>query len=101
MKEITINEFESEVLESDIPVLVDFSAQWCGPCKLLAPILEKISLEAAEEIKVVKVDVDREPDLTMAFGIESIPAVLAFKGGEQVGASIGLTTEEKLLSLFE
>ncbi len=101
MKEITINEFEREVLASELPVLVDFSAQWCGPCRLLAPILEEISLECAGKIKVLKVDVDAEPDLTMAFGIESIPAVLAFSEGNQVGMSVGLATKEKLLSLFE
>ena len=94
-------EFEKEVLESDIPVLVDFYAEWCGPCKLIAPILSEIAEEYDEKIKVCKIDVDSEPSLASAFGIASIPYVMAFKNGQIVGEIIGLTTKEKLLELVK
>lgn len=100
MKEIILTDvsFEEEVIGSDIPVLVDFFAEWCGPCKMLSPILSEIAEEG--NIKVCKVDVDSYPSLAAAFGVASIPMVFAFRDGQVVGTSLGLTTKEKLTGLF-
>ncbi|MBR6676294.1 MAG: thioredoxin [Clostridia bacterium] len=100
MKEIMLSDvnFPEEVLSATEPVLVDFYADWCGPCRLLSPILAEIAEEG--KIKVCKVNVDREPALAAAFEVSSIPLVIAFKDGNVVGTSLGLTTKEKLVSLF-
>ena len=94
---VDTEQFDTEVLQSKESVLVDFWATWCGPCQMLAPVLEEI----AAEVKVVKVDVDKEPELAMAFGIESIPTVLAFRDGQIVGKSIGLVGKDALLALLK
>ena len=103
MAEIILNDvsFEEEVIGSDIPVLVDFYATWCGPCKMLAPILSEIAEEYDGKIKVAKIDVDQEPALAQAFGVASIPTVFAFNKGQIVGNVVGLTTKEKLLELVK
>ena len=102
MAEITITEknFEEEVINSNIPVLVDFWATWCGPCRMLAPVIEEIAEEYEKEIKVGKVNVDEERDLAMRFGIESIPTVLLFKAGKIVSKSVGFRTKEQLENMF-
>lgn len=91
MKEITITaeNFEEEVLRSDKPVLVDFWAPWCGPCRMLAPIVEEIAEEYADSVKVGKVNVDDEPALAAKFGISSIPALLVFRNGAVVNSAVG------------
>ena len=91
MKEITITaeNFEEEVLRSDKPVLVDFWAPWCGPCKMLAPIVEEIAEEYADSVKVGKVNVDDQPALAAKFGISSIPALLVFRNGAVVNSAVG------------
>ena len=86
---LTIDNFKTEVLESDIPVLVDFWAPWCGPGKMLGPVISQIAEEYEGKVKVGKVNVDDESELAMEYGIESIPSVLYFKGGEVVEQSLG------------
>ena len=103
MAEIILNEdnFEQEVLKSDIPVLVDFWATWCGPCKMLAPIIAQIAEEKEGEIKVGKVDVDEEMELAAEYQVASIPTVLLFKNGEVVETSIGFKPKEQLLDMLK
>ena len=86
---ITKENFEKEVLKSDIPVLVDFWATWCGPCRMLAPIIEEIAEDYDGKVKVGKINVDEEQELAVKFGIASIPTVLLFKDGEITDKSIG------------
>ena len=87
--ELSDASFDEEVINSDVPVLVDFWAPWCGPCRAVAPIVEEISSEYEGQIKVGKVNVDENPSTTMKFGIRSIPTLLVFKGGEAVEQIIG------------
>jgi thioredoxin 1 len=102
MAEITVTKdnFQQEVLESTIPVLLDFWAPWCGPCKMLAPTLAQIAEEQAGKVKVGKVNVDEEMDLAVSYGITSIPTVLLFKNGQLAGTSIGYVPKETLLELL-
>ncbi|MBQ2730131.1 MAG: thioredoxin [Clostridia bacterium] len=102
MNEIILTDvtFEKEVLETEKTVLVDFFATWCGPCKLIAPLLSEIAEENAETVKLCKLDVDCEPALAQAFGITSIPTVMAFKDGQITGTVVGYTTKDKLLELI-
>ncbi len=96
---ITENNFEQEVLQSDIPVLVDIWASWCGPCKMLSPIVDEIAKEA-EGFKVGKINADDEGALAAKFGVSSIPTLLVFKGGEVVNQSVGFIPKEKVLALI-
>jgi len=98
---ITSAEFESEVLQSNVPVLVDFWAVWCGPCKAIAPAVEEVAREYAGRAKVFKVDVDTEQELAMRYGIMSIPALLVFKNGQVVDQSIGLTSKEAIAAMLD
>lgn len=92
--------FESEVLKSDVPVLVDFTATWCGPCKALAPIVERVADEFAGKVKVGKLDIDEAPVVTRKYAVRSVPTVMVFKGGAKAGQHAGLTTKEKLVQLL-
>ena len=86
---LTKTNFEVEVLKSDKPVLVDFWAPWCGPCRMLAPVLAEVAAEKGDKIKVGKVNVDEEPDLAAKYGISGIPAILLFKDGKVAATSVG------------
>lgn len=97
---ITKDNFESEVIASDIPVILDFFATWCGPCRMLAPEIEEIAKEFDGKIKVGKVDVDEQPELCDKFGITSVPTVIIFKDGKPAHTSVGYKTKEQLLELI-
>ncbi|MFA1689021.1 thioredoxin [Candidatus Rickettsia barbariae] len=89
--------FKKEVLESDLPVLVDFWAEWCGPCKMLTPIIDEISKELQGKVKVLKMDIDENPNTPSEYGIRSIPTIMLFKNGEQKNTKIGLQQKNSLL----
>ncbi|MCK9794183.1 MULTISPECIES: thioredoxin [Isoptericola] len=93
---VTDDTFKSEVLESDVPVLVDFWATWCGPCRMVAPILEELSDEYEGKIKIVKLDTDANQATTMAYGITSIPTLNVYSGGELVKSVIGARPKRAL-----
>ena len=95
---LTSTEFESEVSQSDVPVLIDFWAEWCGPCKSITPHIEQISKEYEGKAKVFKVDVDSESELAMRFGVMSIPTLLIFKSGEVVDRIVGAVPKEQIAS---
>ena len=97
---VTDSSFEQDVLKATGPVLVDFWAEWCGPCRMLGPVLEKMSEEHAEKITVAKLNVDDNPQTASTYGITSIPAVLVFQGGEKVATSIGAKPQQALESEF-
>lgn len=96
---ITNENFQNEVLESTVPVLVDFYADWCGPCRMLRPSLEAIATERSD-VKVAAVNVDEEAELAIRFGISSIPCVILFKNGSEVEKSVGLVPKEALEALI-
>lgn len=94
--DVTEATFEDEVLKSDKPVVVDFWAEWCGPCHAVAPVLDKIADERPEDLKLVKVNIDEEQGLAMRYGIASIPTIVLFKDGEPAAAAVGAQPKSAL-----
>ena len=99
IKNVGDADFQSEVLDNDTPVLVDFLATWCAPCRALAPKIEKLANEHGGALKVVKVDIDKNRKTAMSYNVRSIPTVLVFKGGEVVGHKVGNVPEGDLAAL--
>ena len=97
---ITKENFTPEVLKCDIPVLLDFWAEWCGPCRMLAPIVEEIADEYSDAVKVGKVNVDEEPELSSIFRVESIPTLVVLDHGKAIKSSVGYVKKEKVLELL-
>ena len=101
IKNCSEQEFENEVINQKVPVIVDFWAEWCGPCKMLAPILDDVSEELKESIKVVKVNLDENQDLAMKYSVRSIPTLLLFSKGELVDAKVGLSPKDEIISWID
>ena len=97
---ITSENFDRTVMQSEKTVLIDFWAGWCGPCRMLAPIIDEIAEEYADTVTVGKINVDEQPQLAAAFGVESIPTLIAFKNGVPLGALVGLQTKESVTDLI-
>jgi thioredoxin len=93
---VKTDQFEDEVLQSEQPVIVDFWAEWCGPCRAVAPVLDDIALEHAGQLRVVKVNIDEEPELAQRYGIMSIPTIILFKAGEPAAAALGAQPKRML-----
>ena len=100
-KAVTDATFKAEVLENSKPVIVDFWAEWCGPCRMVAPVLAEIAAEYGEKVDVVKVNVEESGDTAMEYGITSIPAIYLFKDGQVVKKSVGASPKQALIADFE
>ena len=101
IKNLSLDNFDNEISSSKIPVLVDFWAEWCGPCKSLGPILEEISKDLKDKLQVVKVNLDENQDLAMKYSIRSIPTLLLFKEGELVDTKVGLLPKSELVEWLD
>ena len=100
IKHVKASEFNNEVLKSDKPVLVDFWADWCGPCKMLGPVLEQVAAKV-DDVQIVKINVDEEPALAAKFGVMSIPTLLVFENGKVVKQSIGYIEKDEVMALIQ
>ena len=97
---VTSADFQSKVLESDVPVLVDFFATWCGPCRMLAPVLEEVAAEVAGKAKVVKLDIDQSPDNAQRYGVMSVPTLIVFENGQVKRQTVGAQPKQNVLALL-
>ncbi len=98
---VTDATFDQQVMNSETPVLVDFWAEWCGPCKMIAPVLEELAQELDGQLTIGKLDVDNNPDTAMAFGVMSIPTLLLFKGGQPIDRIVGYQAKAQLKKRLE
>lgn len=100
-KQVTAETFQNEVVESKVPVLVDFYANWCGPCRMLGPVLDRVAVQVADRARIVKVDVDEDPGLAGQFNVSSIPCLVLMHHGKVVGRSVGLASAEQLVQMID
>ncbi len=98
---VTTAEFDNKVLQSDVPVLVDFWAEWCGPCKAIAPHVEALAQEYSGKARIYKVDVDQDPDIAVRFGVMNIPTLLLFKDGQVVDHMVGAEPKQKIAAMLD
>jgi thioredoxin 1 len=99
--EINEDNFETEVLNSDLPVLIDFGATWCGPCKMLAPLVEELAEEFQDKVKVVHVDIDSNQNITVQYNVMGVPTLMLVKNGEPIERMTGFKPKNKILDIFE
>lgn len=99
--QVTDDTFESEVLQSDVPVLVDYWADWCGPCKMIAPVLDEIADEYQGRIKIAKLNIDASPNTPPRYGIRGIPTLMLFKGGEVEATKVGAVSKSQLTAFID
>ncbi|MFC9925320.1 thioredoxin family protein [Streptomyces sp. NPDC127190] len=97
LDQVTDADFAAEVLGAELPVLVQFTADWCGPCRQLAPVLKDIAFEEGDRLRVVQIDVDRNPETTIAYGVLATPTLMVFKGGEPVRSMVGARPKRRLV----
>jgi thioredoxin 1 len=98
---VTDANFKEEVLDSEVPVLVDFWAPWCGPCRMVAPVVDEIATQFADQVKVVKLNTDENPNVASQYGIRSIPTLMIFKGGQRVDMVVGAVPKTTLANTLE
>jgi thioredoxin 1 len=101
MQEVTDQSFEQDVLKSEVPVLVDFWAEWCGPCKMLAPTVEKVASEYEGKAKVVKLNIDDNNQVAQRYGIKGIPTLILFKNGSEADRTVGLTSKDNIARMID